>query len=274
MKMSLRCLAAAALALGLTAAPCRADFGYGVTFLDNQLISIDTTTGAGTLIGPLSTPLNPFGLAAVGDSLYTFDSVNDVITQLDPATGSTLKTFNVGIGPVLGQGGLAFQSSTVGYLTSALDPTTLNPANDLYRFDLSTGTSTLVAHTVPTLESLAFGPNGTLYGLGKLDGNLYTINPTTGATTLVGNTGVAVGSPVGALNFDSRGTLYASLDDVLYTLNKANGLATPVNSDPTASVGFSSISGIAFIKAVPEPGSVLLLAVGALGARLIRRRRR
>lgn len=177
---------------------------------------------------------------------------------------------------------MAFQSGTVGYLTSSLDPTTLNPLNNLYRFDLSTGQTTLIAPqgTTDSLEALAFNSAGTLYGLGKLDGNLYTVNTSTGVLTAVGNVGFNVGSPVGGLTFRPDGTLYATIDDALYTLNTANGHATAVYApDPTSPLGnptgVFSISGLAFAAAVPEPSSFLLCGVAAsiAGAcRLIRRR--
>ena len=178
-------LAIAALLATCWPAASRADQIFGVTLLDNQLISIDPTTGNGTLIGPLSSHMNPFGLADVNGSFYTFDSNADVITKLDPATGATLAKYNIGVGPVLGQGGLAFQSSTVGFLTSALDPTTLNPVNNLYRFDIASGSSSLIAQTTDTLEAISFGPGGVLYAMGKLDGTLYTVNPTTGLSHLL-----------------------------------------------------------------------------------------
>lgn len=264
------CLAAAAVAL--SSAPSRADFLYGVTFLKNELIAVDTTTGVGSLVGPLTGNVAPFGLANSGNRIFTFDSTADVIRQINTATGGTLATFNVGIGPVLGQGGLAFQNANVGFLTSALDPVTLNPANDLYRFDIAAGTSALVGHTAPTLEALAFSPDGKLYGLGKLDGNLYLVNPANAATTLVGNTGVAVGNPTGGLTFGFNGVLYATLDDKLYTLNLATGAATPVgSSDPLDDTGFSSISGL---SAVPEPSAVLLLGLGVTAVCVAGRRRR
>ena len=136
----------------------------------------------------------------------------------------------------------------------------------------------MISHdpNAPTLEALAFG-NGTLYGLGKLDGNLYTVNTTTGATTLVGNTGVSVGSPLGGLTFGPGGVLFASLDDKLYQLNAATGLATPINPDPNVDTGFSSISGLAFAPAaVPEPGSIVLLGLGlgTIGVTALRARAR
>ena len=274
MSSAIRTFAAAGLVTLLAsffATPSHADL-FGVSFLGNELINIDPTTGVGNSVGPIGST-NSFGLAAVNNQLFTFDSSVDKIRQINPATGAATATFDIGLKPgaLVGQGGLAFQSSTVGFLTSALNPTTLAPENDLYRFDLSTGKTTLVAMTADTLEALAFRSDGTLFGLGKLDGNLFTINTTTGAMTLVGNVGISVGSPTGALAFDPSGQLLASLDDKLYTLNTTTGAATPIgSSDPSVSdVGFSSISGLAFVSpaAVPEPSSVVMVGTGivALG---------
>ncbi len=268
MKMPHRAFIAASIAglvVGLLARPSQADTVLGVTLFDNQLISINTTTGTGTLVGSLSTSELPYGLASANNNLYTFDSTADVIRQLNPATGATQATLPIGIPPVLGQGGLAFQSSTVGFLTTALNPTTFNVANHLYRFNISTGTSTLVGSTSDTLEAIAFSPGGTLFGLGKNDGNLYTVNPATAALALVGNVGVSIGSPTGGLTFGPNGTLFATLDDSLYTLSTTTGLATEIGSSTpgvTSLTGFNSISGLAFAAAVPEPSSILVLGTG------------
>ncbi len=61
------------LLLGLIPAIAQAsEILYGITF-NHELITIDPTTGAGTLVGPLNPLLQPFGLAVRGSELYTFD---------------------------------------------------------------------------------------------------------------------------------------------------------------------------------------------------------
>jgi hypothetical protein len=61
-------------------------------------------------------------------------------------------------------------------------------AFQLFRVDLGTGTAALIGAPGATLQSLAISPSGVLYGADPV-GNFYTINTTTAAATLVGNTG-------------------------------------------------------------------------------------
>ena len=74
----------------------------------------------------------------------------------------------------------------------------------------------------------------TLYGIAPFGGtpNLYTINTSTGAATLVGSTGVS--SPFDGIAFDATGTLYGYTPGGgpgdLYTINPATGAATLVGS--------------------------------------------
>ena len=267
-------LLAAVLYTSLSLVPAAAQTLYGVTLFGNELVSIDATTGVGSLVGPLSTTQTPYGIGSFGNNLYTYDSTANLIRQINPTTGGTVGSFNVGLPAVLGEGDLAFrQSDGAGFLATALDPATLNPVNDLYRFNIGTGTSTLVGSTSDTLTGLAFDGNGVLFGLGKGDGNLYIIDPNTAATTLVGNAGIAVGSPIGALTFAPNGVLYANLDDALYTLDPTTGLATAVDPTNVLGIGFSSVSGITAV--VPEPSAVVLMASLLVpGVFALRRRRK
>src|SRR5438105_868644 len=93
---------AVALGLGVLPAPAGAEVLFGITFpapTAEALIRIDPGTGAATPVGPLDAPTQfPFGVAARNGELYTFDQQADLIRQLDPATGHTLRSINVGIG--------------------------------------------------------------------------------------------------------------------------------------------------------------------------------
>lgn len=246
---------------------------YGVTFFSNQLFTVDSTTGQGTLLGPLGGMVSAYGLASRGDSLYVFDPNADRLRSIDLSTGMAGAGIDIGVGNLLGEGDLAFRSDGTGFLSSALNPLTFTPSNDLFRFDLATGTSARIGSTSVTMDGLAFDASDVLYGVSALESSLYTIDVNTGATTRVGSLGFDVGNLFGALTFAPDGTLYASLDDRLYTLDKTTGLATQANPDVT-SFGFSSVSGLAFASnVIPEPSSILLLGLGMTGFLVVRRRK-
>src|SRR5919106_926597 len=84
------------------------------------------------------------------------------------------------------------------------------------------------AHAVPG--------RGTLFGTDASGGNLITINPVTGAGTVVGDTGLGFAA-FGGLDFSSDGTLFAAVNiagnggtgsDHLATIDTATGAATVI----------------------------------------------
>lgn len=88
----------------------------------------------------------------------------------------------------------------------------------------------------------------TLYAVDRTS-NLYTVNPTTGATTLVGATGIDV---LSALARDPlTNTIYAATGGAsssracIYTINITTGAATLVGCDPRTVAAAWSIPGIA-----------------------------
>ncbi len=107
-----------------------------------------------------------------------------------------------------------------------------------YWLDSATGTGGLLGNTgYGSINSLARSPGGTIYamaGYGSAN-SLITINPTTGAGTLVGVSNL---TSVRGMTFDGAGTLWAVNDssgtgiglDDLYTVNTTTGFATLVGS--------------------------------------------
>lgn len=107
--------------------------------------------------------------------------------------------------------------------------------------DLTTGSfQPIGAGTPDPVANLVPAPNGQLFSLDVANGNLVSINPATGATTVVGPTGV------GAFGFDLAevgGKLYLTdFSNNLYTVNASTGAATlmgPTGMPPDLSAPFT-----------------------------------
>lgn len=153
----------------------------------DRLIEIDLSTGAGTAVVDLDfgpTPVDVRGLAFAPDgALFAMN--------FDGGAGGALYTIDrdTGIGNRVGRVGVFLQSlevSSTGLLyTWGRDP-------GLQIVDPLTGTATRVSPSgpgVPNMQSIAFSPDGTLFGVALASGGpsalLYTINPDTGVPTFV-----------------------------------------------------------------------------------------
>lgn len=117
--------------------------------------------------------------------------------------------------------------------------------------DLNTGTFTAIGPGQPVqTEGLVPGPNGSLLSLG-INGDLYSINPASGVTTLVGPTGLAdcslPTSPCGLNSANTlgelNGTIYATdFAENLYSVNPSNGQVTKIGATGMPTVTFVPLS--------------------------------
>lgn len=160
----------------------------------------------------------------------------DQLISIDPVTGAGTLIGSIGfVTP-----GLAFDSnSEILYgLESA-------PEDRLHTIDPDTGTPTVVGDTglsttVPS--GLAFDPEtGTLFVTATtgISADLYTLNTSTGAATLVGPTGIT--GLLMRLAFDPMtDTLFGAHFNNLYELNATTGAATLIGP-----IGFSNL-GLTF----------------------------
>jgi len=104
--------------------------------------------------------------------------------------------------------------------------------------DVATGATSFIGSTGTALTDIAFSPSGDLYGISFSD--LYKVNSSTGATTLVGSLGSFSGT-ANALVFGANGTLYMA-GSSLYTVNTLTGAASAIGP-----IGYQSGGDLAFI---------------------------
>jgi hypothetical protein len=136
-------------------------YAYGVSALDdqgglthNRLFTLDLNTGHATIIGDLSNPYEDInGLAYRSDGMLVgLDGTSNSLVLIDPNT-LTMTTL-VNLQPAVGDVGGMTVDGGVGYFNTA--GPAYNGSNELYKFDLFTGSYSLVG---------AFDRRGSISGL-------------------------------------------------------------------------------------------------------------
>ncbi len=222
---------------------------YGSTGNSNQLITLNTTTGMGTLVAPISNTLGNVTEIEFRNDGVLFGATgggNAEIVTINPTTGvATL----VGIHPFGAVNGLDFDAGGI-LLGSFLNP---GISTDLVTVNQTTGVLTTIGVIFPVdqVPGLTFDPTGVLFGVAHSNGpsSLYTINPATGVPTLVGPIGF---SNVGTIEFGPGGVLYGGIGvnapsnaGDLVSINPVTGAGTVIG--PTT---FPGISGLSFYPVV------------------------
>jgi hypothetical protein len=199
------------------------------------------------------------------------------LDSVNPATGAISVIGATGLGPAL---------ATAAFATGELNGTVYETdgSNNLYTINTTTGIASLIGATgLPQCPSVTdpddigdealFAAGGNLYitfdAFNAITNavvdtpELYQINPTTGAATLIGPTTFGLDAAL-----QVNGTVYGFTSaNTVVSLNLANGNITFVtNYDPNA----MDITGAA---PTPEPASFGLVAIG-IAAALVGGRRR
>ena len=251
--------------------------------------SIDPTTGIGTDIGS-------FGIDEPGYRLASgaFDVQGDfyAIGALPGNVGSQLARVDLDTGeftPIGPRGdifllGMEVDANDTMYAVRHVRPGVeiLGGDPELFTVDKATGDLTSIGNTEVTFSmDLAFDSTGTLWLVGGPDGGnkLYTIDTTTGASTLVteitgveGTTEATV--EIMGIMFDEHDNLYGTaflpapepnpFTSPLFAIDTTTGAATVIGQ-----TGLRLPHGGDYL--VPEPSSSLLLLLG-LGGLLMARR--
>jgi hypothetical protein len=264
----------------------------GNSFGTATIYDVNTVTGAAT--NPRATGVSG-GLAGIvydsgsgivyGLTASAGDTPNSLLT-INPITGATVVVGATGLSQIA-EGDIAFNPLT-GFLygVESVDPAN-NNTRDLFRIDSLTGAATVVGSLSSTLPSrdfsaLAFDSVGTLYTIdtfGSGNSILSTVNPQNAALLSSVTMNVSLGS-VAALAFDPiSGTAYLvdggtskAGTNMLYTLDIATGVATPVGPLEVQ----AGLAGLTFVPQVPEApvSAMLLIGLTFLGFGYWQRRNR
>lgn len=221
---------------------------YATDDYTSSLYTINTTTGAATLVGPT-------GSIIISYSGLAYDTLNSTMYVSDAWDGvhEGLGSVNLTTGAVTYIGSHVISNNIHGLAFVASNNTMYGSDhnnNSLDTINLATGAATIVGpfgFNIQNARCLAYDAGtDTLYGISET--NLYAINRTTGTASLVGPHGITIegGYYVGCEVDSETGVLYAgdNYTGNLYRINKANGTATLVGATGI------QISGLAF---VPEP---------------------
>jgi len=259
---------ALAVASGIQA---NADLVYGVSDQLDELVSFDSAS-PGTLLSAhsitgLQSGEEVRGIDWIGGTLYGLGNQSHLYT-INPATGAATQVGTV-FSPVLNGIDFGFNAGTSQlYVSSDLGQNlNINPI---------TGVATAGPnYTGASLDSLAYDYFSTLfYGISAASHDLYLVNPATGATSLIGPTGVSFADRIGfdispvTDNAFFSGTVGGQTG--FYSVNLSTGALDFIGDIGTPGELTSGLDGIAI---VPEPATVALSAIGGLMLLLFRRRK-
>ncbi len=213
---------------------------------NQELFSIDISTGAATLIGNMPSGLSTEIEFDIQTDMLFAEEVNGGtrLYTIDPTTGDSLGFVEHPFGAL---NGLEFVDSTLygTFISNAQAP------SDLVIVDTSTGNLTTVGATGRgPISGLAYDPTtSTMFGVtaGGESADLVTIDLTSGLATTIGSTGF---DRIGSIEFGPDGNLYGGITqngslkpNHLIKIDPATGAATDIG-DTGFSITGLTLTGI------------------------------
>jgi len=221
---------------------------------NGDFVQYNTATGTYALLGNNATML--WGMGFSSGVLYANDS------NFSPNVGFYNVNTTNGTPTIVAD--MTGSTNGSGTLTAPMGGGTLyyfDHSNQLFTVNPSTGAATTIGalgFTVGGAFDLDFAPNGQLYATSN--GNFYQINTSTGAGTLLGNSGAQLQALLAG-----DGNLYGFSGTNMYSINLTDGALTFVRSTPGVLGNFDDGTPV-LTSSTPEPSTLALLGSGALAA--------
>jgi hypothetical protein len=255
-----------ALAIGLAAVSggkANADLIYGVSDSLGQLVTFNSAS-PDTLISAIALT----GMAS-GEQIRGIDYVSGVLYGLGDASHLYTINPNTGVCTLISAFTPVMNGVDFGFTTG---PSQFYVSSDLgQNFSLTgSGVATVGPNYSPagvSLDTLAYNPlNTTFYAISAFSHDLYSVNPTTGATSVIGPTGVNFVDRIG-LSISPAGSAYFSAtvagQTEFFTVNLGTGALTLVGNVGVAGEFSSGLNTITIAPTpVPEPGAAAMAAMG------------
>ncbi len=225
---------------------------------ESMIYTIDTVTGAGTLIGTTGIPIL-IDIAIDGNGqMYGFDIANDNAYKINKATGASSVIGSIGFDADYSQG-MAWDPATDQIYIASFDA---HDVSALRIFDRTTGNSSVVGYFAGETDGLAFP--GTGYGWLSIDPKIGTIAPGTSqevTVTLDGNyplpskesvrTGHVVinsephvGNVSVPVSFTIKGDIFGTLSGTVTHGNEpVEGVTLTITNNEYPSYTYSAITG-------------------------------
>lgn len=268
MKTQMKTAAVAAVMAAAWAGGASASELFGTAYsAATPLYRVNQATGALSTVGPagatdvgdLTSDVSTgavWGVRINDNQLISYDTTTGANTLFRTITGASRIT------------SIAFNPVTRRLYGNTSQSLSNVPGDELYEIDVATGAATLIGEIgANNFFALAFGNDGTLYGVSQSRAALFSISTTTGAGTFIGATGRSGIFDIAARPED--GVMFAADtgggDNSLYTINLSTGATTLVGAYGSN----VNIAGLAFI---PSPGAAGLLAIAGLAGAARRRR--
>ncbi len=229
---------------GFNIFPAEVNAFYAITGAVNggNLVSINSATGAGTIIGPSSfTDILGLNINPKNKLLYGFrtNALGSEIVRISSVEGDAYSYLPVNLPNLFS---IAFDSSGQLYAT--------NSSNQIYSIDLSDGSYVLVS-TMP-VSRVAFTFNqlnnelwGSIRAYTGVKDAIVKIDLNSGDTTFVGQTGFAVNA--NDLAFDKNGNLFGikggfTLNNDFFSIDLTTGAGTLIGS-----IGIIDIKALGYV---------------------------